>query len=205
MGWSSGQRRPPGRRQHSPRGKVPTRPKGNRSRAAAVFNRHSAPPPAAASLAAVGAGAPKWGVRLWEPMWMRCGAGACGRGSCASLARSRRTRARRRNSWRWPRRWRPRSAPPASQKPRSASPRRPTEKVSAGNPERPGSVRRSAPRDHELERYTEKYFACGCRMTSALVDCSGWSWSPSPSDTPMRSAPKISKSLRWSPRFGHAG
>ena len=37
--------------------------------------------------------------------------------------------------------------------------------------------------------HTEKYFACGFNVTIALVDCSGWSWCSSDSETPTRSAP----------------
>ncbi len=36
---------------------------------------------------------------------------------------------------------------------------------------------------------TEKYFACGFKVTIALVDCSGCNWNSSDSEMPSRSAP----------------
>ena len=50
-----------------------------------------------------------------------------------------------------------------------------------------------------------KYFACGWWQMMAVVDCSGWSWNPSLTSTPMRSAPSRSTTLALSSSLGQAG
>ena len=50
-----------------------------------------------------------------------------------------------------------------------------------------------------------KYLAWGWWQMMAVVDCSGWSWKPSLTSTPMRSAPSSSTTLALSSRSGQAG
>jgi hypothetical protein len=50
-----------------------------------------------------------------------------------------------------------------------------------------------------------KYLAWGWWQMMAVVDCSGWSWKPSLTSTPMRSAPSSSTTLALSSSRGQAG
>jgi hypothetical protein len=50
-----------------------------------------------------------------------------------------------------------------------------------------------------------KYLAFGWWQMMAVVDCSGWSWNPSLTSTPMRSAPSSWTTLALSSRAGQAG
>ncbi len=50
-----------------------------------------------------------------------------------------------------------------------------------------------------------KYLAWGWWQMMAVVDCSGWSWNPSETSTPMRSAPSSSTTLALSSSSGQAG
>ena len=50
-----------------------------------------------------------------------------------------------------------------------------------------------------------KYLALGWWQMMAVVDCSGWSWNPSLTSTPMRSASSIRTTVALSSRSGQAG
>ena len=50
-----------------------------------------------------------------------------------------------------------------------------------------------------------KYLAFGWWQMMAVVDCSGWSWNPSLTSTPIRSAPSSSTTLALSSNAGQAG
>ncbi len=54
-------------------------------------------------------------------------------------------------------------------------------------------------------RQATKYFAWGWWQMIASVVCSGWSWKPSETSTPMREASRSSATLALSIRSGHAG
>lgn len=50
-----------------------------------------------------------------------------------------------------------------------------------------------------------KYLALGWWQMMAVVDCSGWSWNPSLTSTPMRSPSSIRTTVALSSRSGQAG
>jgi len=54
-------------------------------------------------------------------------------------------------------------------------------------------------------RQAMKYLAFGWWQMMAVVDCSGCSWNPSLTSTPMRSAPSSSTTLALSSSAGQAG
>ena len=56
-----------------------------------------------------------------------------------------------------------------------------------------------------IETYATKYFASGWWQMMASVVCSGCSWNPSLTVTPMRSPPSSSTTLALSVRSGQAG